>query len=142
MRSIGSAAVDISLGLHFLRVCFKCLLRNTFDSVETVVVIGQLMITRFSLQWFARPLTATRKIMCLGRLPDHVQAPFGVVSGARQELIHLVCFIAPPISKQQAQHERAQSVGMSPGALRSAHEYNIHLIQARFILSSVARDGS
>ena len=68
MRSIGSAAVDISLRLHFLRVCFKCLLRNSFDSVETVVAIGQLMITRFSLQRFARPLTAMWKIMCPGGL--------------------------------------------------------------------------
>ena len=74
---------------------------NSFDSVETVVAIGQLMITRFSLQRFARPLTATRKIMCLGRLPDHVQAPFGVVCGARQELIHLVCFITPPFQSNK-----------------------------------------
>ncbi len=76
MRSIGSAAVDISLRLHFLRVCFKCVLRKSLDSVDTVVAIGQLMITRFSLQRFARPLTAMRSIRCLGGLPDDFQAPF------------------------------------------------------------------
>ena len=98
MRSIGSAAVDISIRLHFLRVCFKCVLRSSLDSVETVVAIGQLMITRFSCP----PIDGNVENYVSGGPFNNFQAPFGVVSKARHDLIHLLCFTPPPFQSNKS----------------------------------------
>ena len=113
MRSICSFAVDISLWLHFLRVCFKCVLRNSLDSVETVVAIGQHMISRFSghrsahdyqiqLTTVRPPIDGNAENYVSGGPSNNFQAPFGVVSKARHDLIHLLCFTPPPFQSNKS----------------------------------------